>query len=147
MRNLTILREKTFVASLAKIKVYIEDPSAGDTVINGVSCRKLGEIKNGEEKTFEIENLAAKVFVIADQLSKNYCNEFYELPEGSSDIRLTGRNEFNPLVGNAFRFHDNQSPEVKRARNKGSAIGIAILIGSVIAGFVLGYLLVTMMLR
>ena len=63
MRNLTIRREKHFVASLATMKVYIEDPTANDLTINGVSCRKLGTLKNGEEKTFTIAEEAAKVFV------------------------------------------------------------------------------------
>ena len=147
MRNLTILREKTFVASLAKIKIYVEDTSAGDTLINGVKCRKLGEIKNGEEKTFEIENSATKVFVIADQLSKNYCNEFFELPEGNEDIRLTGKNTFNPFAGNPFRFNGNNSPEVERARKKGGVVGVVVTILAAVVGFALGYILVNVMLK
>ena len=51
MRNLTIKRTKSYVACLAKMKVYIEDRVSGDLVINGVSCRKLGTLKNGEEAT------------------------------------------------------------------------------------------------
>ncbi len=42
-----------------------------------------------------------------DALSKNYCNDFYALPEGTEDISLTGRNCFNPGTGNAFRFDNN----------------------------------------
>ena len=76
MRNLTIKRQKSFVACLGKMKVYIEDPMANDLVIKGVYCRKLGDLKNGEEKTFQIGDNAAKVFVIADALSKDFCNEF-----------------------------------------------------------------------
>ena len=67
MRNLTIKREKTFVGSLGTLKIYIEDPNAGDTTINDTVCRKLGDLKNGEEKTFPVEDRAAKLFVIADQ--------------------------------------------------------------------------------
>ena len=50
MRNLTIVRRKSFVACLAKMKVYIEDPASNELVINKIPCRKLGELKNGEEK-------------------------------------------------------------------------------------------------
>ena len=60
MRNLTIKRNKTFVACLAKMKVYIEDASANDLTINGIPCRKLGDLKNGEEKNFSIGENAAK---------------------------------------------------------------------------------------
>lgn len=42
MRNLTIERRKRFVASLAKMYVYLEDAEAGDIDINGVRCRKVG---------------------------------------------------------------------------------------------------------
>lgn len=53
MRLLTMKRAKRYVACLVKMKVFIEDPT-GDTMINGTPCRKLGELKNGEEKAFEI---------------------------------------------------------------------------------------------
>jgi hypothetical protein len=55
MRNLTIKREKTFVGSLMKVHVYIEDHFNSEITINNVPCRKLGDLKNNEEKTFEIE--------------------------------------------------------------------------------------------
>ena len=64
------------------MKVYIEDAQSNELIISGVPCRKLGDLKNGEEKTFEIGEDAAKVFVIADTLSKDYCTEFYQLSEG-----------------------------------------------------------------
>lgn len=54
MRNLTIKRTKSFVACAARMKVYIEDPAAGDTTICGVVCRKLGDLKNGASETFLI---------------------------------------------------------------------------------------------
>ena len=78
-RNLTIKRRKKMVACLGTLKIYIEDPMRCDLIINNVACRKLGTLKNGEEKTFQIDKSAAKVFVIADALSKNYCNEYYQL--------------------------------------------------------------------
>ena len=86
MRKLTIKRNKSFVGCLGTMKIYIESAVGAECFINDVPCRKLGTLKNGEEKTFEIDNAAAKVFVIADQLSKKYCNEFYKLP-----LRLTGK--------------------------------------------------------
>ena len=52
MRNLTIKRTKSFVASLVKMKIYIEDPTSDEIVINNVRCRKIGDLKNGEEKPF-----------------------------------------------------------------------------------------------
>ena len=140
MRNLTIRREKHFVASLGTMKVYIEDPTANDLTINGVSCRKLGTLKNGEEKTFTIAEEAAKVFVIADKLSKGFCSEYYPLPAGQEDVRLSGKNCFNPATGNAFRFDGVTDEAVLKHRKKGVRIGILVLIIAAIVGFGIGFL-------
>lgn len=139
MRNLTIKRNKSFVGCIAKMKIYIEDKDANDIVINNVSCRKLGDLKNNEEKTFEIGEEAAKVFVIADKLSKEYCNEFYELPAGEDDVYLSGKNRFNLANGNAFLFDNNDNEDVLKNRRNGSRKGLAVLIASVLVGAVVGF--------
>lgn len=141
MRKLTIQRTKSFVACLMKMKIYIEDPVAGEMVINNVPCRKLGELKNGEEKTFAVEEHSARVFVIADTPSKNYCNEFYILPQGSDDIFLSGKNKFNPANGNAFRFDNNENETVLANRKRGTRKGLIVLIAAIIVGAVAGYLI------
>jgi hypothetical protein len=147
MRNLTIKREKHFVGCLGTMKVYIEDPQQNDMIINGFSCRKLGTLKNGQEKTFSVSESAAKVYVIADKLSVSFCNEYYPLPEGTEDVVLTGRNHFNPAAGNAFRFDGVADLTVlehrKKTTNKGIivlvvALVIATILGSVIGGAVIG---------
>ena len=128
MRNLTILRKKTFVACLGKMRVYIEDASSCELVINNIPCRKLGSLKNGEQKTFEIPEQAARIFVIADTLSTGFCSEVYSLPEGSEDITLAGRNKFNPARGNAFCFDNNETEEAKQNRKHGNKRGVVVLI-------------------
>ena len=137
MRNLTILREKSFVACLAKMKVYIED-SAAELTIGGTPCRMLGTLKNGEQKTFSVEEDARRIYVIADTVSKEYCNEVYELPAGTEDIALSGRNCYEPSRGNAFRFADNNSEAALQQRKRGKKIGWLVLIGAVLVGFVIG---------
>ncbi len=139
MRRLTIKREKSFVGSLAKLKIYIEDPAFDEIRINGTPCRKIGDLKNGEEKTFEINEQKAKVFVIADNLSKEYCNEYYQLPDGQEDVFLSGKNKFNPANGNAFRFDNNESGEIIANRKKGMRKGLFVLIAAIIVGVVFGY--------
>ncbi|MBQ6431839.1 MAG: hypothetical protein IJJ99_08195 [Oscillospiraceae bacterium] len=139
MRNLTIKRRKRFVACLYKMRIYVEDPAAGELTINDVPCRKLGELKNGEEKTFQIDEQARRVYVIADKLSKNFCNEFYQLPEGQEDVFLSGQNCFNPASGNAFRFDNNDSAATASNRRKGSRIGLIVMIVALIAGGVAGF--------
>lgn len=139
MRKLTIKRQKSFVACLGNMKVYIEDPASCDLEIANVSYRKLGTLKNGEEKTFEIGNGAARICVIADKLSKSYCNEFYPLPEGEEDIYLSGKNHYNPAKGNPFYFDGVTDSEVLSNRKKGTWIGVAVLAGAFILGLVIGF--------
>ena len=141
MRNLTIKRIKSFVGCAVKMKIYIEDPMSNELVINNVSCRKIGDLKSGEEKTFQIEEQAAKVFVIADKLSKNYCYEYYQLPEGEEDIYLTGKNHYNPANGNAFRFENNDNEEVLANRKRSTKKGIIIIIAGLIIGAIVGYVI------
>ena len=143
MRNLTIKRAKRFVACLSTLKVYIEDPGANDTTINGVTCRFLGKLKNGEEKTFSVSENAARIFVIADQLSKGFCNEYYPLQEGSQDVTLIGKNHFNPAAGNPFRFDGVTDPDVLENRKKGTKKGIPVLIVALIVGVVIGSMIGT----
>lgn len=139
MRKLTIKRAKTFVACLAKVKVYVEDPTSSKIKINNVPCRKIGDLKNGEEKTFEIGEHAQKVFVIGDKLSKEICNDLYQIPAGEEDITLTGKTHFDPIVGNAFKFDNNDTKEAVFNRNRGKTIGTILLIVSMILGFIIGF--------
>ncbi|MBR2343255.1 MAG: hypothetical protein IKA64_03280 [Clostridia bacterium] len=141
MRNLTIKRTKSFVGCLAKMKIYIEDHASVELVINDTPCRKIGELKNGEEATFQIGEGAAKVFVIADKVSRNYCNDYYQLPEGEEDVVLTGKNKYNPASGNAFRFDGNDNEEVRASRKRGTRRGLRVLIISGIIGLVIGILI------
>lgn len=143
MRNVTIRRAKSFAACLGKVKVYVEDPTASELTINGIPCRKLGDLKNGEEKTFQVSERAAKIFAIGDKISRNIWNECYQLPEGQEDIVLCGQNKFNPARGNPFLFDHNDSPENAANRKRGTRIGIVILIVAVALGAVLGFTLTT----
>lgn len=140
MRKLTIKRHKSIVGCLMKIKIYIEDHSASEIFINNIPCRKIGDLKNGKEKTFEIGEQFAKVFIIVDKFSKDYCNDFYELPEGNDDIYLSGKNHFNLANGNAFRFDNNESAAVLTNRKNGTRRGLGILIGALIGGAVIGFI-------
>ena len=139
MRNLTIHRTKSFVASLVTMMVYIEDSNSTDMVINDTPCRKLGELNNGESQTFLIGEEAAKVFVIVDKFSKSYCNEYYNLPAGNTDLTLRGRNHFSPASGNAFRFDGVTDPNVLKNRKQTKKRGIIMLITAILTAMVTGF--------
>ncbi len=142
MRKLTIKRKKSFVASLAKLKVYIED-SAGELDITGIKCRLLGTLANGEEKSFYIEENAAKIFVIVDKMSRDYCYDCRNIPEGSEDIYLTGKNAFNPATGNAFRFDGGTDEEVAKRHKESKKGGLIVLITALVIGLTAGWVIVS----
>lgn len=138
MRNLTITRRKSFVGCAMKDRVYIRDDRASEITIEGVPCRKIGEIKNGETKTFQIEEGEQQIFLIADKLSKNYCNATMVIPEGQEDVTLSGVHKF-VFGSNPFRFDGvEQSPEQAAKQKKNGRIGMVIMIAALILGSVLG---------
>ncbi|MEE1321167.1 MAG: hypothetical protein UHM85_06505 [Acutalibacteraceae bacterium] len=139
MRTLTIKRAKKYVGWMTSAKIYIEDPISGDTVINSVPCRKLGNIKNGEEKSFTIGNEAARVFAAADRFSKNISNDLYELPAGEDDIYLTGANRYNLTNGNIFVFDNNTSEEALLNRKKSKKKYLILLAVAAVIGFIFGF--------
>ena len=141
MRNLTIKRKKSFIGCLSRAKIYIEDAKAPELTINNTPCRKLGELKNGEEKTFVIDNFAAKVFVIADKLTKEFCNDCYQLPTGRQDICLSGKMKFNVVAANAFRFDDNNDPQALAIRKRAAKRGWLVILVAAIVGAAVGYFL------
>ncbi len=139
MRTLTLKREKSFVGCLAKANVYIEDAEANELSIGGVPCRKIGTLKSGETKSFKISEAEAKLFVIADSLSKDFCNDFYQIPTGTDDVSLSGRNRFNPAAGNAFRFNGNDNVQALENRKKGKRLGLVIFSVFIVLGAVGGF--------
>ena len=145
MRKLTIKRAKKGVACLAKTKFYIVAPY-GDTTINGEPCAFLCDLKNGEEKTFEISSEQIKVYAICDMMSKDYCNDYYILDAGEEDVVLTGAHAFSPMTGNPFRFDNNNSAGVAENRKKGGKKGLIVGIIAAVVGFIIGFVAVGLLL-
>ena len=118
MRNLVIKREKAFVGFLGKYKVYMVDQNSSDLKINKEPCRKLGTLKNGEETVFQIPDEEVKIYIIADKLTKSFCNELIRIPAGETDAYLLGKSKFNIFLGNPFRLEGQVSEETKLNRKK-----------------------------
>lgn len=130
MRELSIRRANSYVDMLETLNVYMEDPATGDTLINGIYCRKIGELANGERKIFEIEETQAKVFAITDNARQDVCNEYYQLPEGASPVFLSGQNMIHPTDGHTFRFDQNMKIRRRMSRKKRRILtGISIVAG------------------
>ena len=138
MRNLTIQRHKTAVASMVKMRIYIEDPESNELKINGVACRKIGELKNGEAKTFSIPSTPVKVYAIADKASKDFCNDYYPIPAGNEDVYISGKNHYKPFSGNPFLFDGNTDPDALANRKATKGKNRWVMIAAVIIGLVIG---------
>ncbi len=140
MKTVTIRRNKTFVGCAAKLKVYLEDPDGTDLTIDGLALRKLGELRNGEEKSFEIpeSDRDRRLYVAFDKMSREICNDFYVIPAGEGDLSLSGKCHFNPAIGNAFRFDGNTGAEVTENRKSAKRKGLMILLIAVLVGAVIG---------
>ncbi len=151
MRILTIRREKSIADFMFKVTFYVEDYEKGTTTINKIPCRKLGTLKNGEEKVFEIPEHECKNFATKNDITKNLINEFYQLPAGNMEVFLIGRCRISLFKDDLFIFDNNYSPEAienrKKSAKKGAAFIIPfILLVGVVAfqvGFYSAYLAIT----
>lgn len=124
MRELTIKRRRAFAASFMVANVYIQDSESGDLTIRGYSCRFLGNLKNGEEKTFDIPSEETRIFVIYDYMSMEFCVDMKKIPAGEENVRVSGVCKFNIGSRNAFRFDGDIDDEVAAVRTGGSKKGI-----------------------
>lgn len=142
MRKLTVKRRKSIAACFTKTGVYIEDPLFGNTVISGVKCRRLGELKNGETKTYEIAEGQRRVFVLADSVDPERWNESFTVPAGTEDVTVSGRNGCNPFEGNLFRFDGNGTEEVLHNRRRSSLIWWGVCALTALVGFAIALVIV-----
>lgn len=146
MRNLTITRRKSFVGCAMKDRVYVEDTLAPELTIDGVPCRKIGEIKNGETKTFSVGEEEQKIFLISDKVSKDYCHGTATIPEGQEDVALSGEHKF-VFGSNPFRFDGMElSPEQVARQKKKGRIGMVIMVAAMVFGMIMGKAAVRLLL-
>ena len=155
MRHLTIERKRSIAAALIKMKVYIEEPSISGRVfpdvkfvnsrayysytpkylcINGINCRFLGHLKNGEKKTFSIGEKPMRLFVIVSAFDKETFRSTYDISEGKDDVFLSGQNIRSLFDGNPFVFDGEEVPRVS-TKLKRKYIR-TMIISAIVAGLV-----------
>lgn len=139
MRKVYLTRDKSFVACLAKLNVYVEDANNPEDVIADIPCRKVCKIANGETISFEIPDEETRVIVIADKLSKNLCNDYYRVPSGVSDVEIGGKCTYNPGAGNPFRFHGVTDEDILANRKRSGRKGLITILIAALVGFVIGF--------
>ncbi|MBO4326053.1 MAG: hypothetical protein J5950_02130, partial [Clostridia bacterium] len=110
MRSLIVTRTKNMQGCLNDVVLYIEDNVNGRIVIQGVNCRKLGVVKNGETVRFSVDDAAARLFGAVWSAPLDCC-DFIELPFGNWPVYVSGSVS---SAGNSAVFLFDSS------RNKGS---------------------------
>lgn len=118
MRKLTIKRKESYIEALSMLNIYIEDPVAGDRIINGTRCKYLGAWGNGDIRAFMIGDRETKVFAIEENKRQDVCDEYYDLPAGTENVILSGQNCIDVDEGTGFRFDNNRSKASQEKRKK-----------------------------
>ena len=104
MRKLTIKRRKSIVASLMKVKIYIEDNKDYGRIIFGYPCKEVGRVKNNSELVIEIDNNEHRIFAdVTLQVTDVYADMII-IPAGEEDVIISGKNVYSPFKGNPFVF-------------------------------------------
>ncbi len=129
MRRLWIRRHKN---GGGKLTVYIEDLETGDVTINGLPCRKLGELADGQHKRYTIGQDAVKVFLTAGKIGENM--PFRQIPEGQDDIFLSGKKQ-----GKTFRYDDAEEEDPSFSPKKGGWLAKVILVIAILLGLAAGF--------
>ena len=138
MRKLTITRKGSIVRSLKKLNVYVSDFENSELEICDIPCKKIGEIKNDESVTFDIDNNVGRVFVIADKGTRDLCNDSAHIAAGDTNVELCGKCKFNPFRLNAFTFDGEPDEMAKRYRGNANRNGSLLMAGIIIVGVILG---------
>lgn len=136
MRYLTIQRKKAFPACMAPAQVYIEDPN-GELTIAGSPCRLLGTLKNGEQKSFLVDEESRQVFLIFKPRTKDKLNSSVTIPAGAANVFLTGK---YAMDGGAFPFRFEGVPltpqqqeraQMQKKKQKRSTI-LGVILGTIL---------------
>lgn len=134
MRNITITRRKTYVGCAMADKIYVRDAVNPEITINGVPCRKVGAVKNGKSVTLQLGDEEQQIFLIADKLSKDYCNASITVPAGTEDVEYTGKHHF-VFGSNPFRFDGQELTAQQKKQNKKSVV---ITVCGIVLGVIIG---------
>lgn len=141
MRRVYLTREKCIASCFSKMLVYVEDQTRGEVELDGIPCRLIGKLTNGETIDFAISEDSRNIFVICENnMMKNYCGDKILLSAGDTDVELSGRNIYNFALGHPFRFNSVTDGESLESRKRENRKGIALTVAAVIIGLVFGFI-------
>lgn len=132
MRKLTIKKEKSRLSRFSKTRICIYDPNSTDIKINKQPYRILGILKNGEEKTFPIDDSEIQILAFNEKSSRHITNDVYTIPAGTEDITLTGKDN-NSLTRGTFEFDNSTSNATLENRKEQKKTNIILFISIILA--------------
>lgn len=98
MRTLTVKRKFGIVECATRVFLYVQCPkSKTSEKINGITCRKVGRLKNGKSLTVGIPDGEQIVFF----KTAYWCTP-YKIYAAQGDVRLRLTPHYNPADGNRF---------------------------------------------
>lgn len=100
MRKLTVIRRKTFVASLMKVYIYLESKDRSDLVLDRIQVIKIGELKKEEAASYEIPSDDVYFFVVFDKLFPNKYHTKHLIKASDKDVLIYIKARFSPFKGN-----------------------------------------------
>ncbi|MCL2333985.1 MAG: hypothetical protein FWC52_04260 [Candidatus Methanoplasma sp.] len=117
MRKLIFKRKKTFTASAAKVRVFIQD-SQGELELGGIKCKEIGTLKNGETREYNIPSERVYAFIVFSKFDPVKYHAYYEIPAGNETVELFTGPTLNPVKGNPFSIFDKKDM-VELSKEKG----------------------------
>ncbi len=104
MRNLTIIRKKSFVACTSKVYIYMKKRYDDTSICKPENLELLGTIKNGKELVVEIPNDKVSLVSAYNSLNTFYFCDSILIDEGYEDGTLYVKAKLNPAKGNPCLF-------------------------------------------
>lgn len=101
MRRLIVSNRFSLCSLIGSLKVYIDNPS-GELEIRTCKCHKLGQLKNGESKAFEIDENEHLIYLFFSEASRDSQALIIPIHKGKDEIKISGRRKFNPTSYNPF---------------------------------------------
>jgi len=102
MRKLKLKRKKSIVASIMKSYIYIQDEQANDLILDEISLKKVGVLKNGQSIELDIPLQDRYIYVVYDKNFPKTYNTRFLVKEDYGNVELIAQPKFNPFKGNPF---------------------------------------------
>ncbi|PAT01231.1 hypothetical protein CI105_07725 [Candidatus Izimaplasma bacterium ZiA1] len=85
-----------------KSHIYIQDDQIKDLLLEDISLKKVGILKNGQDIELDIPLDDVYLYVVYDKNFPKTYNTRFLVKEDYGDVELITQPKFNPFKGNPF---------------------------------------------